>query len=435
MCSKIFIEDVDILKAFASSWLVSLKTLEKEILKLETRTQDEDLLEHILNSIHSIKIGSAFLGISSITRVTHEKILLLEAHKNQKLLIQTEGIDVLLSSLDFLNKYIKKLIECLDESNFSDEGCLLLFSGNEFDEGAILDSFKTLLEKNQETIEDNNDNEGLDGSQSEGFQLDIEGIKEQFLFENYEYIDRIENDLLIRLDANSNDRETIHEIFRCIHSMKGGISILISSLPSSAPGIEALKQFSEIVHTFESLLSLLRDKGSAFENNLVDLSMLVMDCLKSYMNMIAADEYSNLPDMGVYNALKEQVSHYQLGSGEPVSNSSAQGNTKALQCANKESDEKMKGTLAQSIRVNQEKIDQLMNMISELLVVKNSFMHISSKLNIEYNLPAVSKEVKVVGDYVNRISDQLQNAIMSIRMVEVKTVFQKMPRIIRDRLS
>ncbi len=89
-------------------------------------------------------------------------------------------------------------------------------------------------------------------------------------------------------------------------------------------------------------------------------------------------------------------------------------------------------SIAQSIRVSQDKIDRMMNMISELLIAKNSFMHISAKLNSEYDLPEMSKEVKQVGAYINRISDELQNTIMSIRMIEVKTVFQKMPRVVRD---
>ncbi len=88
--------------------------------------------------------------------------------------------------------------------------------------------------------------------------------------------------------------------------------------------------------------------------------------------------------------------------------------------------------MPQSIRVNQEKIDKMMNMISELFIAKNSFLHIAKKLNLDYNLPDMSKEVKQVGAYINRISDELQNTVMSIRMVEIKTVFQRMPRIVRD---
>jgi Chemotaxis protein histidine kinase and related kinases len=86
----------------------------------------------------------------------------------------------------------------------------------------------------------------------------------------------------------------------------------------------------------------------------------------------------------------------------------------------------------QSIRVSQDKLDKMMNMISELLIAKNAFMHLSARLNVEYDLPELSKEVKDIGFSVNRITDELQNAIMSIRMVEIRTVFQKMPRIVRD---
>lgn len=91
-----------------------------------------------------------------------------------------------------------------------------------------------------------------------------------------------------------------------------------------------------------------------------------------------------------------------------------------------------KAALPQSIRVSQDKLDMMMNMISELLIAKNGFGHLSTKLNMEYDLPELSKEVKEVGLSINRISDESQNAVMSIRMIEVKTVFQRMPRIIRD---
>lgn len=86
----------------------------------------------------------------------------------------------------------------------------------------------------------------------------------------------------------------------------------------------------------------------------------------------------------------------------------------------------------QSIRVNQEKLDKMMNTIAELMVTKNAFMHVAKRLSLEYDIPDLAKEVKEIGASVNRISDELQNSMMSMRMVEVKTVFQKMPRIIRD---
>ena len=437
MHSGIYIEDVNMVKAFNSLWLASLEGLEKDTLKLEIHTEDMDLLNSILTSVHSIHAGASFIGLSCITRVSHELELVIDALKEQKLTVDTEIIDSLLSSMDFLKEYITKLGERLTESNFSDENGLpvLKFEGGN-DEDLILERFRAIYEKRGESHEVSNafsetdvrEETGFEVLQSEEFKRGLaEGIKEQFILENSEHIENIENDILIHLDANSNDREAINEIFRSVHSMKGGTGIFLSTLSSEYPVYAVVKRFSEVVHTFESLLSLIRDKGFKYEKNLVDLSLLVMDSLKLYINAVATEEFMNLSDDDIHDRIKERLLYYQS-----VSSNNIQNNFAATLDQGKEEDMKSKGSIAQSIRVNQEKIDKMMNMISELLIAKNSFMHISSKLNKEYNLPEISKEVKQVGAYVNRISDELQNAIMSIRMVEVKTVFQKMPRVIRD---
>ncbi|MBC9785304.1 chemotaxis protein CheA [Heliobacterium chlorum] len=90
------------------------------------------------------------------------------------------------------------------------------------------------------------------------------------------------------------------------------------------------------------------------------------------------------------------------------------------------------GTTGHSIRVSEEKINRLMNAIAELAVTKNAFSQIARKLMMEHNLPVISREVKDAGQWVSRISAELEDAIMAMRMTEVRTVFQKFPRVIRD---
>lgn len=59
------------------------------------------------------------------------------------------------------------------------------------------------------------ENDGDDGEPLEIFRWEFtEDVKKQFLVENLEYLEKIENDLLIRLDSNKNDREAIDEISR-----------------------------------------------------------------------------------------------------------------------------------------------------------------------------------------------------------------------------
>ncbi|MDD2621198.1 MAG: chemotaxis protein CheA, partial [Syntrophomonadaceae bacterium] len=86
----------------------------------------------------------------------------------------------------------------------------------------------------------------------------------------------------------------------------------------------------------------------------------------------------------------------------------------------------------QSIRVSQEKMNRLMNMIGELLISKNRIYHLSNKISMDYEIPPLAREVKDVAAEVARISDELQDAIMSARMIPLRVLFQRYPRTIRD---
>jgi len=438
MCSRIYIEDINIVKMFINEWMKCLDVLEKEILKLEIHLDDIELLNNIFSYVHSIKGGSSFVGLADITRLSYEIECILDAVRNGKVTANTELIDSLLLTVDFLKAYTKKIHKKLKNHDFNDKKVAMHFEfENEKKQEQILESLKAICEKyknesNEDCIlkeQDFEEDMGLDILQSDEFMSGLaEGVKEQFLLENLEHIERIENDLLIRLDSNQNDMEAINEIFRAVHSVKGGTGIYLATLPPHSKVHLGLKKFVDVVHTFESLLALIRDKQYNFEKNLVDLSLLVMDYLKSYISAISSEEFNNLTDNGILDMINQQVSHIQA-----MPSSSGQSTVAITpQEGGKADDIKSQSSLTQSIRVNQEKLDKMMNTISELIIAKNSFMHISAKLNLEYDLPEISKEVKQVGAYVNRISDELQNAIMSIRMVEIKTIFQKMPRVIRD---
>ncbi|MBU3188923.1 chemotaxis protein CheA [Clostridium bowmanii] len=439
MCSRIYIEDIHMLKMFIDDWVKYLDGLEKEILKLELHSKDSQILNNIFECVHSIKSGSSFVGLRSITRLSYEVEITLDAIKDLKVTVNTGLIDSILLYVDFLSAYIKKLFEVLKKRDFrSENGVMYLELKYEQREEDILEILK-LAFVNCEVKSDEYINTGeqqpleneisLDILESEEFKEGLAyGIKEQFLIESTENIERMENDLLIRLDTTSNDREAINEIFRAVHSIKGGIGIYLAVTNPQSSLYAGLKKFSKVVHTFESLLALVRDKECKFEKNLVDLSFIMMDYLKSFMSSVDSEEFNAVYDKGIIEKIKEQISNVEKLS-TPLGKSAV-----AIigQDAGKTEDIKSNGSVPQSIRVNEDKLDKMMNTISELIIAKNSFMHISEKLNLEYDLPEMSKEVKQVGAYVNRISDELQNAIMSIRMVEIKTVFQKMPRVIRD---
>jgi chemotaxis protein histidine kinase CheA len=86
----------------------------------------------------------------------------------------------------------------------------------------------------------------------------------------------------------------------------------------------------------------------------------------------------------------------------------------------------------QTIRVDQEKLDRLVRNVSELLVARGAIHLLARKLDLECGLRELSSEAREAGTSISRISEELQDAVMSMRMLPVKTVFQRFPRLVRD---
>ncbi len=83
-----------------------------------------------------------------------------------------------------------------------------------------------------------------------------------------------------------------------------------------------------------------------------------------------------------------------------------------------------------SVRVDQHKLDRLMRAVGELLVARNSLPTFSKRLEAERS--SVFRDVKDVGERISHIADDLQDSVMAIRMMPIRTMFQRFPRMIRD---
>lgn len=85
-----------------------------------------------------------------------------------------------------------------------------------------------------------------------------------------------------------------------------------------------------------------------------------------------------------------------------------------------------------SLRVEQAKIDRLMNLIGEMVVAKNAIPYLAQRAETTYGVRELSREIKAQYAVVNRICDEMQDAIMQVRMLPVSFVFQRFPRLVRD---
>lgn len=90
------------------------------------------------------------------------------------------------------------------------------------------------------------------------------------------------------------------------------------------------------------------------------------------------------------------------------------------------------GRIAATIKVEQVKIDRLMNLIGEMVVAKNALSFLAQRAEEHFGARELGREIKAQYSVVNRISQEMQDAIMQVSMLPVASVFQRFPRLARD---
>ena len=84
------------------------------------------------------------------------------------------------------------------------------------------------------------------------------------------------------------------------------------------------------------------------------------------------------------------------------------------------------------LRVRQEKIDRLMDLVGEMVVAKNALPYLATRAEALPGARELAREIKANYQVINRISEELQDSIMQVRMLPVSSVFQRFPRLVRD---
>lgn len=96
-----------------------------------------------------------------------------------------------------------------------------------------------------------------------------------------------------------------------------------------------------------------------------------------------------------------------------------------------EKTETKRGVVGKTVKIEQESVDSLMNVIGELLVAKNSLPYLADSV---HKMTAEETKRAIMGKYtfINRLSEQLQDLIMSMRMLPISYVFDRYPKLVRD---
>ncbi|MEC4819294.1 MAG: chemotaxis protein CheA, partial [Scytonema sp. PMC 1069.18] len=233
-----------------------------------------------------------------------------------------------------------------------------------------------------------------------------------FLIDSYEHLDSIERDL-VALEQNPADPELLVRIYRSLHTLKGNSGFL------------AFANLEAITHSGENLLSRLRE-GELNINS--DITSVLLELVDTIQRICAQIEATGKEEEEDYSELIERLNHpssqrklkvesieeqKQENDGNPIS--SWDNNNDTLSSSSKS---------IQSIRVNINLLDKLMNLVGELVLVRNQILQFQPSQE-ETTFVAMSQQL-------NRVTTELQEGVMKTRMQPISTIWNKFPRVVRD---
>jgi two-component system chemotaxis sensor kinase CheA len=235
----------------------------------------------------------------------------------------------------------------------------------------------------------------------------------EFISESREHLDNIEQGVLV-LEKQPDNAETLNTVFRAFHTFKGGAGFL------------NLVPINRLAHILESLLDLARQGKFTIGSPVIELILRGRDVLKQFLDEIEGQVGGSKPATTIIiptEVLKAEVAEMialvSAGKIPSAATPTAQTPETAASVAQSSSGNAM-------VRVDTGKLDGLLDLVGEMVIAQSLVAPNLTRLSD--GDAQFSRNVA----QLNRITRDLQRVSMSLRMVPVRGLFQKMARVARD---
>lgn len=349
-----------------------LQNMNDILLELEKDTENTSLINELFRVAHTLKGMSGTMGFEHMADLTHEMENVLDGVRNNKIKLNESIIDILFECFDALDEIVNYIADSGSEKgNYTNKELISKLK-------AIIEGEKSL------ELEDIQDKQ-------EGLQLDnhvvnvIKEAKKQDL-----------NVFQISITLSPACMLKSARAFVIINTLDA-VGDIVYSKPSTED-IEDEKfdlTFSLILITEANKDKLIEKLDTISEIDRIEIEAIESDTLK-----ISMDEDENA---------MEEV-HVKKHKDDKKTDSKEQI--------------KKVSKVTKTVRVDIDRLDNLMNLASELIIIKNRMDDLSGTSNKEDMLQTI--------EYLERITTNLHNAVMKIRMVPIERVFNRFPRMVRD---
>ena len=375
------------LEIFLDETKEHLESLNAQILNLEQTPDDANTINEIFRAAHSLKGMAGTMGYKRMQALTHDMENVFSEIRNGSIKVNSNMIDTLFQCLDALEEYTNNIQTTADEG--TNDNQVLIDQLNVYLSGAGEEAEQPVQKKAAEPTSEAD-------TEARWKQIKL-GDHEKHVFAAA----KNEGKQIYGLDIRVQES--------CI--LKAARAFLV---------YKAVEEKAEIIVCNPSAQDIEDEK---FE---LEFSLIVVSDNPIEQIIAAAKNVSEIEsvtgDVVAFDVGEVSAASVEVQKEETRPAAAQAGNTQAKQTEKKNG----KPVVNRTVRVDIEKLDVLMNLVSELIIAKNSLVSAAST-----EIGAGSGVNEHI-EYLESVTTNLHESVMKVRMVPIESVVNKFPRMIRD---
>ena len=391
-----------------------LQNLSDQIMDLEQNPENMDTVNEIFRAAHSLKGMAGTMGYKRMQTLTHDMENVFSEVRNGTFKVQPGMIDILFRSLDALEEYVDNIQQTTDEGTNDNQD--------------LIDALNSILkikpvEKTQGAAKQADTaqqaaGEGADGKQAKWGEIKISDTEKMLVEKAY-------NEGLKAYGI------TVYVEEACV--LKAARAFLV---------FKALEKLGEVIVSNPTAQDI-EDEKFDLTFSLIFISGNTVDEVRAAVKSVSeieevfCDTYELKADAaaGHQEAEHEKAEESAPEQPKPAAAAAptatpAPAPASAPAAASRPAASKPAGkpVVNRTVRVDIEKLDNLMNLVSELIIAKNSLIAATAAEGKGDNGNAVNEQI----EYLESVTTNLHESVMKVRMVPIESVVAKFPRMIRD---
>lgn len=386
-----------------------IQSLSDNIMELEKEPENKDVVNEIFRAAHSLKGMAGTMGFKRMQRLTHDMENVFQEVRNDNVKVNSNLIDILFKCLDAIEGYLDTVKATSNEGEEENEALIKL-----------LNDYLAQAEGG-EAPADSAPAEAASGSDGESGGAAADDGADGPLYKKM----KLEPELVEKLKGEKQLYGfTIHINKECL--LKAARAFLV---------FKAVEDFGQIM-AFDPSSSDIEDEKFEFDFSFIlstesELDP-ILEAVKAVSEIESVEADKVTPEM--YEKKEEEAAPEPSPAPEaaaapaaPAPAPAAKPAASTAKSAGGKNQPANKPVTSRTIRVDIEKLDALMNQVSELIIAKNS---LASQSNSSGEIDGQTLHENI--EYLERITTNLHESVMKVRMVPIESVVAKFPRMIRD---